>query len=311
MDTSFGTIEDVERIFRFPILGIIPKIKIKDSVLKGKAYHSPRGRALKEQREKLVTIYFPKSQEAESFKALRINLIQIFKEKNKKLILFTSSDQGEGKSTVITNVAVSMAQLGKKTLLVGSNLRRPTIFKIFGLERKRGLTDILMGRLAWQEVVKKSTDIFVGDLDMEKFLEMPGIDNLSIITCGHSVPNPSELLNSPRIDKLFNDLREQFDVILIDCSPILPVPDSLTLSSRVDGVVLIYKAGYTKKEVLKRASVHMQHVNAEILGLVLNQIKAEAQMGPAAYTYRYYGEADRYENNIFRKILKKLFKFGQ
>jgi Mrp family chromosome partitioning ATPase len=119
---------------------------------------------------------------------------------------------------------------------------------------------------------------------------MPGLDNLRIITAGHPIDNISELLNSGVVDDFLADLKAHFDIVLIDCPPVLPVPDAMTLAGRVDGVVLIYKVGKTSRDMLRMAKSRLEHANARILGIVLNQIKAEEQVGASAYHFREYVE---------------------
>ncbi len=286
MDTTINTITDVETKLNLAVLGIIPLMKGDDTLIvsqDGVEKTVPRI-------DGLVTFYEPRSWLAQSFKILRTNLLQVMKNGDKKVIMFTSSEQQEGKSTVIANVAISMAQLGKKTVLLGMNLRRPTLYKRFGLKREPGSTDVLLGKVTWQEVLKGSTDILAGGLDVDKLLKMPGLDNLRIITAGHSIDNISELINSSAFDILIADLKKNFDIVLIDCPPILPVPDSMTMAGRVDGVVMVYKVGKTSRDVLKMAKSRLEHVKAPVLGIVLNQITGEEQVGASAYHFREYVE---------------------
>jgi len=307
LDSSVGTIHDVETELNLSILGIIPHIGgeyISSQVAKD--MDEPDNKILM-QRLRLVTFTNPKSWPAESYKMLRSNLIQHMKMKNLKTILFTSCDMQEGKSTTVSNVAVSMAQLGKKTVLVGANMRRPTDFKIFGLSREPGLSDILMNNKTWKEVLNTSVDVLIGGFPVDDLLQMPGIDNLSIITAGRAVDNVSELLNSKAFDILLSELKSYFDVVIIDCSPVMAVPDAVTMSDRVDGVVLVYKVGNTSKEVLKMAKSHLQQARANLLGVVLNDIKTEAQVGYSAFSYRYYGEKPE-KNEGFIAKWKKQFK---
>jgi Mrp family chromosome partitioning ATPase len=214
----------------------------------------------------------------------------VLKNSDGKVVLFTSSEQQEGKSTVIANVAISMAQLGKKTVLVECNLRRPTLFKRLGLKREPGVTDILLGKAAWKDAMNGPTDVIAGGLDVDKLLKMPGLDNLRIITAGHPIDNISEILNSRAFDAFIAALKAEFDIVLLDCPPVLPVPDAATLVSRVDGAVLIYKVGQTSRDVLRMAKARLDHANARILGIVLNQITAEEQVGASAYHFREYVE---------------------
>ncbi|MBF0571585.1 MAG: AAA family ATPase [Candidatus Omnitrophica bacterium] len=310
LDSSVGTINDVEQELNLAILGIIPHIGgeyISSQAVKG--MNEPDKKILM-QRLRLVTLTNPKSWPAESYKMLRSNLIQHMKMKNLKTILFTSSDMQEGKSTTVSNIAVSMAQLGKKTVLVGANMRRPTDYKIFGLSREPGLSDILMGNKSWKEAVNTSVDILIGGVNVDDLLQMPGIDNLSIITTGRPVDNVSELLNSKALDQLLNELKSHFDVVIIDCSPVMAVPDAVTMSDRVDGVALVYKVGSTSKEVLKMAKSHLLQARANLLGVILNDIKTETQVGYSAFSYRYYAEKPEKSKGVIDKWRER-FKANQ
>ncbi len=307
IDSSIGTIQDVEQELNLSILGIIPHIG-QEYIASGffEEMEEPDRKTVR-QRARLVTITNPKSWPAESYKMLRSNLTQLMKAKNLKTILFTSSDKQEGKSVTVANTAMSMAQLGKKTVLVGANMRRPTDFKIFGLNREPGLSDILMGNVSWKDVINTSSDILIGGFNVDDLLQMPGIDNLSIITAGRPVDNVSELLDSKAFDQLLVELKVYFDVIIIDCSPVMAVPDAVTMCDQVDGVVLIYKVGHTSKHVLKMAQSHLIKARANLLGVVLNDIKTEAQVGYSAFTYRYYGEKPEKNERLVDKW-KKIFQ---
>ncbi|MCA9408491.1 MAG: polysaccharide biosynthesis tyrosine autokinase [Candidatus Omnitrophica bacterium] len=301
VDSSVSSISDVEKELSLTMLGIIPYIKKEEVLEKRLEEYDYPDKKIVLQRARLVTITNPKSWPAESIKMLRTNLVQLMKTKNLKSILFTSSDKQEGKSTIVTNIALSMAQLGKKTILVGSNMRRPTSFKIFGLEREPGLSDILMGNVAWKDAVRTASDILIGGLEVDNLLQMPGIDNLNIITCGRRVDNVSELINSNAYNQLMKELKNQYDVIIIDCSPVMAVPDAITLCDKVDGVVLVYKVGHTSKDVLRMAKSNLLSSGGNILGIVLNSIKTEAQVGYSAYYYRYYSDATPPKENLVQK----------
>lgn len=308
IDSSIGTIHDVEQELNLAILGIIPHIG-QDYIL-SRAEDTPETVDKKTalQRARLVTVTNPKSWPAESYKMLRSNLIQLMKTKNLKTMLFTSSDMQEGKSTTVSNIAVSMAQLGKKTIYVGANMRRPMDYKIFGLDREPGLSDILMGNISWKEAMNTSSDVLIGGLSVDDLLQMPGIDNFHVITAGHAVDNISELLNSKAFDQLLTELKSNFDVVMIDCSPVMAVPDAVTMCDRVDGVALVYKVGHTPKEVLKMAKANLITARANLLGVVLNDIKTEAQVGYSAFSYRYYGEKPEKAENVLIKLKNKFQK---
>jgi capsular exopolysaccharide synthesis family protein len=306
MDSSVGTIHDVEHELNLSILGIIPHIGGEYLLSEKVEELDEKDKKMVFQRSRLVTITNPKSWPAESIKMLRSNLIQLMKSKHIKAILFTSSDKQEGKSTTVTNLAVSMAQLGKKTIFVGANMRRPTDYRIFGVERAPGLSDVLLGNATWKEVANTTTDILIGGYNVDDLLSMPGIENLTVLTCGRPVENVSELLNSAAFDKLIKELKTQFDVVIIDCSPVMAVPDAVTMCDRVDGVVLVYRVGQTSKDVLKMAKSNLLRSRANLLGIVLNDIKTEAQVGYSAFSYRYYGDKKDKKETLMDKWKRQL-----
>lgn len=305
VDSSISTIKDVEQELNLTILGIIPHMGAEYILSSSEDAIDEPDKKMRQHRAKLITVSNPKSWPAESYKMLRSNLLQQMKTKNIKSILFTSSDMQEGKSLTVCNTAISMAQLGKKTVLLGSNMRRPTDYKVFGLSREPGLSDILMGNVTWAKAINSSVDILIGGLGIDDLLQIPGIDNLSIITSGRAVDNVSELLNSKAFDQLIRELKTNFDVIIIDCSPVMAVPDAITICDRVDGVALIYKVGQTPKEVLKMAKSNLLKARANLMGIILNDIKTEAQVGYSAFSYRYYGEKPEKNENFLQKLKKQ------
>ncbi len=310
VDSSISTIHDVEQELNMAILGIIPHIGQEYILSASEDAIDEPDKKLRQHRARLITISNPKSWPAESYKMLRSNLLQQMKTKNIKAILFTSSDMQEGKSLTVSNIAISMAQMGKKTVLLGSNMRRPTDYKNFGLSREPGLSDILMGNVTWAQAINTSVDILIGGLSVDDLLQIPGIDNLSIITSGRPVDNVSELLNSKAFDQLIRELKTNFEVIIIDCSPVMAVPDAITICDRVDGVVLIYKVGQTPKEVLKMAKSNLLKARANLMGIILNNIKTEAQVGYSAFSYRYYGERPEKSENFIQKWTKQFQNKG-
>lgn len=286
MDTSIGTIEDVEKYTQKPVLAVIPHIKIDvEKIRRFKHRVESSGEIFNERQAKLVAIGDPKSPVTEAYRTLRTNLqFALNTEKKCKKILISSSTPQEGKSTTLTNLAVIMAQAGKKTLIMSCNLRHPSVYKIYGIKKKPGITDILSGGLNWRDVVQD-----------------PGIDNLKILTAGPYPPNPSELLSSKEFDDLLADLEKEFDMIIFDSPPILPVTDAAVIASKVDGVLLVYFVGKAAREALLRAKVQLSNVNANIIGLVLNDIKAEGKLAYTYYyhyQYKYYGVRDAKESVI-------------
>jgi len=289
LDTSIGTIEDVESYLQIPVLGVIPHIN-RDAVrgmLAAANPHLPLESL--DSYSSLVAQFDPKSPVAESYRSLRTNLEFTKLASPARSFLITSSTLEEGKSTTVANLGLALAQGGKRTLIVESDLRRPSIYSYFGLAREPGLTEILLGTVPWKEALRSIADVFLGKLDMDTLVRTPGLENLSFITSGTIPPNPAELLGSEPMRSFIEAVTEEFDVVLFDSPPALPVTDAAILATHVDAVVLIYQMGRAGRGLLKRAKSHMEAVRADIRGVVLNDIKAEvSEFSPAEYYYQYY-----------------------
>src|SRR4029077_16211511 len=176
-------------------------------------------------------------------------------------------------------------------LLIGANMRRPSIHRFFGIEREPGLSNILVGSAQWRDCIRTVADILMGGFEMEDIMPAPGLDNLHIIEAGPVPANPSELLSTPAMSGFLHSVRDVYDVVLVDTPPILPVTDSAIVASQADGGVLVYQAGKVGRLVLKRAKVHVENVGGKVWGVVLNDVKTE--IAGYAYTQYYthsYGE---------------------
>jgi len=294
LDTSIGTIEDVERYLQIPVLGVIPHIdmyEIKEVVSQNDEKEA-KFEDLLGSHAHLITQLKPKSSVAESYRTLRTNIQFTNLKKTGQIILFTSSSLKEGKSTTVANLAITKAQEGNKVLLVNCDLRKPSIYKIFGLEKEVGLTDIILGKIPWKDAVKDITDLMMGKIRMDDIMKTPGLENLHVITAGGIPPNPAELLSSKGMSDFMEEIRKEYDMIILDCPPLLPVTDAAILAPKVDGVVLVYQAGRIPRNALKRAKTHLENVRANILGIVLNDITAEISgyYPMSQYQTKYYGE---------------------
>jgi capsular exopolysaccharide synthesis family protein len=205
-------------------------------------------------------------------------------------MVITSASPEEGKTQTLANLGIAFAQSGQKVLIVGSDFRKPMVYKLFGLKRSPGLTEVMVGKLPWKEAVRTEVDMLIGGLEYEMILKMQGIENLRVIPCGERAPNPAELLSFPEMDTLIEELTQNFDVVLFDSPPILPVTDSAILATKVDGVILVYQAGRTSRHALNRARIQLENVEAKVLGVVINNLKAEFIEDVTPYQrYRYYG----------------------
>mgnify|MGYP003972434907 FL=1 len=201
IDTSIGAIEDVEAFLGVPVVGIIPFMgaeEIVDTLLQKKDLEQPE--EVLELNARLVSHFAPKSTMAESFRSMRTGIEFILNDRKLKSLSFTSTTMREGKTTITSNFAMTMAQIGKKILLVDGDMRKPMTNNMFGIEREPGLSDVILGNYNWDEVIKTDTDIMMGKMGMEDITTTaPGINNLNIITSGLIPPNSTELLSSEKM----------------------------------------------------------------------------------------------------------------
>lgn len=287
-DTSIGTIEGVEEFLKVPVLGIIPQLDhkvLKEMALETLPPDTPPSAA--ESLSKLICLLDPKSVLSESLRSLKTNIQFASLDRRVKSIIFTSAALGEGKSTCVINLAITMAQEGIKVLLVDADLRKPIVHQRLGIEREPGLVDALVGTTSWRSYVRSATDLMLGTVGVDRFLSTPGLDNLHVITSGSESGNPNEFLNINKIKALIAEMQEDYDMVLIDTPPILPVTDAVAFSSRVDGTILVYQVGRIGRNALKRAKFLLDHAQANVLGVVLTNVKSEVTPEYGLYRYEY------------------------
>ena len=315
LDTSIGTIEDVENLLGVPVLGLIPVMEASEKSLK---YAGREGTDRTVSSRFLITHYDSKSLVSEAFRSLRTNLQFLGKERKEKSILVTSSFVQEGKTFNVVNIALSIAQSGEKVLLVEADLRKPVVHTTFGLPKEPGMTDYVLGNYDWREVVNNITDVMLGDLEIEDILGTQGLDNLHVITAGTTPLNPSEILRSSRFRELIKEAYREYGFIFFDAPPIMPVADATEIAPLMDGVILVYKVGKIGRAVLKRAKMSIDNVKAKVLGVVLNNVRPE--VGPDYFRYQtqYYYEPSKTigrDTSVVRKIktrfpyIKKYYRF--
>lgn len=231
------------------------------------------------ERVRLFTLKNPKSVVSEAFRTLRTNIQFTNIDKNIKTIVVTSSGPGEGKTTVTCNLAASIAQTDKRVLLVDCDMRKPRVHRVFGITNLDGLTNILMGE-------KKLSDVeFKGDQD---------IKSLTVVTSGPIPPNPAELLGSRRMKEFLEDMRDQFDIILLDSPPVNLVTDSAVLSTLADGTIMVVEVGKTDVEAVTSGKELLDKVHANLIGVVLNKIPTR---GSSYYNYSYYQYDEYYDDD--------------
>jgi len=287
MDTSIGTIEDVERYIKSNVLGIIPHLETEDVLLRLKREHFPSNTTEEDLHKfaRLTTHFDSKSVASESYRTLRTNLGSIMARTNKKVILISSSVIQEGKTTSCANLAVAFAQAGRKTLLIDGDIRRPAVDKIFGVEKIPGLSDFLLGSHDLKDCTRAIGDFILGKFGLNASQVTPGLEYLHVIPAGTSVDNPTGILNSPAMDKLLLEVRQDFDVVVMDVSPILPVADAFILAPKVDGVILTYQIGRVARDVLRRSKLRVESVGGTIWGIIMNDIQAEIDYRQGDFQY--------------------------
>jgi len=296
LDTSIGTIEDVEEYLKIPVLGVIPSIDIdkKEDADYWKEPPPPEARAeYQEIMGRLVIQYQPRSSVSEAYRNLQTYIKFSGLDKVGNCIMFTSAGVQEGKTITAVNSALSMAQMGYKVLLVDADLRRPAVHKVFGIKREAGLTESVLGTLKMEDVIKTIDDIMMGNIKSSMIMRTYGMENLSIITSGHLPTNPTEVLGSHNMSEFIKEAKSKFQVVLFDSAPILPVTDTCVLGSKVDGIAIVYKVGEVSRGALKRCKLQIENAKGTPIGVVLNSMKAsDMKFGSPFYYYyqKYYGE---------------------
>ncbi len=209
----------------------------------------------------LVTITDPRSPASEAYRTLRTNLSFYSLDKPLRTLVVTSPAAGEGKSTTIANLAVTMAQSGRRTILVDTDLRRPTLHELFGAQMSPGLTDAIMAE--------------AGDLPLRK----TEVENLWLLSSGSKPPNPADMLGAARMEQIIAQLAEQADIVLFDAPPVMAAADAAILGARVDGVLLVIQAGKTRRDQAERARETLEKSRAHVVGAALTNAPKDSSMG--------------------------------
>ena len=249
LDTRIRTESDLAEVTEVPLIGGIP--------FEAKFSSHP-----------LIVHSDPRSPRAEAFRSLRTNL-QFVSMGDHNSVVVTSSSQSEGKSTTAVNLALAVADTGARVALVDADLRRPRVAQYMDIEGGVGLTDLLIGRASFADVMQRW-----------------GRGEFYVLPAGRIPPNPSELLGSEAMKKLIVFMEKEFDFIIFDCPPLLPVTDAAILGSSVGGVVLVVAAGRTTKQQLSGALDSLKLLNARLMGIILTMVPTK---GPDSYGYGRYG----------------------
>lgn len=253
LDNTITSIEEMEAVIDAPVMasvGIDPELESKPLLTDLKGF-SPRG---------------------EAFRMLRTNLQFLDLDSDPKCLVITSAVAGEGKTTTSTNLAVALAQAGRRVLIIDGDLRRPRVAGVLGLESKIGLTTVLVGRTQLEESIQRH--------------EPSGV---YFLACGPTPPNPSEILQSKATHDLIRKLRDMFDAVIIDAPPLLPVADAAILATVADGAIIVARHGKTHRDQLKAASQRLNNVGGKLFGVVVNMIPKRYAN---SYYYYYYTETE-------------------
>ncbi|UJS28624.1 CpsD/CapB family tyrosine-protein kinase [Macrococcoides canis] len=220
---------------------------------------------------KLITHLYPKSTISEQYRMIRSNIMFSGIDNEIKKLVVTSAAPSAGKSTTAANIAVAYAQAGKNVLLIDGDLRKPTVQYTFETKNVFGLSNLITDQININQAVQNTQ-----------------VENLSIMTSGPIPPNPSELLASKRFKELLSNFEQYFDMIIIDTPPVLAVTDAVIMSTLVDGTILVTNVETNNKHHLIKAKEVLQKSDANILGIVLNNVEKSSK--DDYYYYEYYGK---------------------
>ncbi|HEY8527403.1 MAG TPA: polysaccharide biosynthesis tyrosine autokinase [Acidimicrobiales bacterium] len=247
-DDSVKSKEVVDQVTGVATLGLIPKYQGESE---------------------LVTVSQPSAPAAEAFRSLRTAVKFLGVDREVRVVQVTSPSPAEGKTFTSVNLAVTFAQAGDRVVIVGGDLRRPRMEEILGVPLTPGLTGVLIGDVTLPQAIQT----------------VPAVSNLSVLPAGSPPPNPSELLSGERARRLIDVLGQTYDMVVIDCPPVLPVTDSLVLARMVDITLLVTSANKTSKRGLARAVEMLRQVDAPLAGTVLNSLSPDATFSTAPYRY--------------------------
>ncbi len=292
LDTFDNTVrspEQIEFIVGLPSLGIIPLMGANAS--RYSVYPSRRLTSSASQYTgptEIISHSRPKSNLAESYRALRTSILLSALGGPPKIVLVTSSLPREGKTTTSINTAIVLAQKGGKVLLVDADLRRPSVGGIMKLNQTAGLTTVLAGGDKWDSAIQP----------------VAFVPNLWVLPAGPVPPHPSELLGSDKMAELIASWREQYDHVIIDTPPVLSVTDAVLLSVGMDAVILVVRASQTTKQALRRSREMLARVNARVLGVVVNAFDVHSSDSRyySSYYQDYSSEGDRYYDNDMTNV---------
>lgn len=252
LDDTVKDQEDVERFVKLPFLGFVPKIKLPQEEISDKT---------------LFAALEPQSALAESVRNIRVSLNFSIPQERAKFIVVTSSIPAEGKSVIATNLAISLAQDGNRTLLVDCDLRRPRLHRVFSYENKRGVSNLLTSSLSATELVVKTR-----------------VERLDFLGSGPVSPNPAELFGSNRMDALLAELATQYDRVILDAPPVIGLADAAVLAGKAQNVMIVVMARKVSRDIVRESKESLMRSGGRVVGVVLNGLDFERERRH----YRYY-----------------------
>ena len=244
LDARIRTVPEMRNLLQLPVIGMIPQLSSEQIGASG--------------RIGLLSHQIPRSALAESFKSTRTNLEHLRRNRRAQVLLVGSPQPGDGKSTAASNLAITLAHAGRKVLLIDGDLRKPSQHVLYGIRRGHGLTDAIQGGGSIEQLARPTF-----------------VDNLDVLASGSDVPNPAELLASPRLGELLDRAREAYDIIVIDSSPFLAVTDPSVISAVADGVLLVVRVACTRRHDVERMSELLETMGLPVLGIVINGISRD------------------------------------
>ena len=299
LDKSIKTVEEVENYIDIPVLSTIPKISSRYNGKLKNLSNENSNNEISKLASKLIVGRNPKSPASEAFRTLRTSLQFAKDGSSVKTVMVTSSRSNEGKSLITANLAISTAQLGLNTLLVDLDLRKPVQHQLFEKEQEPGIMDIILRPNKNNDL--KRTDILNNEeaINAHYVQEVTSqfnkvkyeieMGNLNLLTCGKIPPNPSEILSSRAIKKMFDSFKESYDVIIFDAPPVLAVTDATILAHLTDGVIIVIRAGKNSQKEILRTKELIQRAKGNLIGSVLNDVETGSYYG-------YYNDSKYYDH---------------
>jgi capsular exopolysaccharide synthesis family protein len=273
LDNTLKSPDDVERYLRAAWLGLIPSVASLDGRRRLYGYGSRRKKLGAGVRpSEIISHESSPTALQEAYRSLRTSILLSAAEHAPRTLLVTSASPGEGKTTTVVNLAIALAQLGSRVLVIDSDLRKPRLHRIFQLDNQQGLVSHLTGLVPSGDVIQHTY-----------------VPNMDVVVCGPVPPNPSELLSAPRMEDLVQQAIRTYDVVILDSPPVLNVSDARILARIVEGVVLVVEGGKTQRELVRRARALLAEAGGNLLGVVLNNVDVtqDAYYYERSY-YNYY-----------------------